>query len=334
MATAPTDTRVTSGPGVTHETEDLSDVIARIDPTEVPVYSGCSKGTATSIKHEWTVQALKAVDTENARNEGGEPDYEALAVPARYPNYTQIATRSGIVSGTYDSVDTVGSASRESTRQKVMAGLELRRDIERIITQVTDTNASPVDQVAKGTDPRRLGSFASWITNVSVGAGGAAPTGDGTDVPTVGTPRAFDTVGLIDPVLLDCYTNGGRPKVGYMTPAQKVAFSKQITDATAGGGSIYVTKPDTARSQFQFIGAADMYHSDWGPIEIAPSIHMAPGLVYWLDPNYMKICTLPGRNFQATDLAKTGDSTRFMVLWEGTVEATAPKAHGATYGLS
>lgn len=322
MAAAPANTELTVGPGVSHETEDLSDTIARIDPTEVPVYSNTSKGTATSIKHEWTVQELLAVDNTNRKNEGHEPDYEDLKTPDRFDNYTQISSRAGIVSGTFDAVDTVGGSDRESTRQKVMKGLELRRDLEAIVTR---------SQAKVAADPRQQAGMPAWISNAPNATTPA--TGDGTDVATPAGPVNFDSVALIDAALLAAYLEGGRPKTLYMSPGLKTQFSK-IPDATAGAGSIYVTKPDTSKSQFQFIGAADMYHSDWGPVEVIPSIHMEQGIVLCLDPNYMKITTLPGRNFQAKDIAVTGDSKRFMVLWEGCVEATAPKAHSIIVGLN
>lgn len=332
MSTAPSNTKIASGPGVTHETEDLSNVIARIDPTEVPVFSNMSKGTATSIKHEWTEQKLSAPDNDNAQYEGHEPQYETLNVPARFVNYTQISSRSGIVSDTYDAVDIVGGANRESTRQKVMKGLELRRDLEAIITRH--------DQVANGTDPRDGATLGTWIANASVGAtAGAPPTGDGTDGPTAGDTRALSAaVAPIDEAAMLAYVDGGRPKIMYMTPFMKTEFSK-IPDATAGGGSIYVTKPDTSGSQFQFIGAADAYHSDWGPLEVVPSIHMSKSgvnksSIYGLDPNYIKMAALPGRNFTARDLAKTGDSRRFMVVYEGCLEVNAPDAHFAIHDLT
>ena len=324
MATAPTGTTVSSGPGVTHETEDLSDVIARIDPSEVPVYSNLSKGTATSIKHEWTVQELLAVDGTNRKNEGFEPDYETLKVPNRMDNYTQISSRAGIVSGTYDAVDTVGGSDRESTRQKVMKGLELRRDLELIVTQ---------HQAKSGADPRAMGAIPSWISNAVVEGASTVPTGDGSDVSDLaGTDVAFASIAKVDAALLMAHLDGGKPKTLNMSPKLKTDWSK-IPDATAGAGSIYVTKPDTSGSQFTFHGASDAYHSDWGAVEVVSSIHMQKGLILALDPNYIKACALPGRNFAAKDIAVTGDSRRFMVVYEGTIEATAPKAHAMAVDL-
>jgi hypothetical protein len=208
--TVPTGTLLAVGPTFTHETEDLSDMIARIDPAECPVFSNTSKGTATSVKHEWTEQKLGAVDRENAQLEGDDPNYAALTTPERFSNYTQIVKRAGIVSGTMDAVETVGGNERETKRQKMLKGLEIKRDLEIIITQLVDDAGSPADQVSAAGPPRKMGGFASWITNTDQNAG-TLPTGDGSDVPIPGADRLLDTIDYIDNVLQDAHVDGGKP---------------------------------------------------------------------------------------------------------------------------
>ena len=311
---APANTRISSGPTVTHEKEDLSDVIARIDPDETPVYSALKKKKASAIKHEWTVQELKTVNATNIQAEGNDAPYEVLNIPARMSNSLQIATRAGIVSGTYDALDTVGG-ERESTRQKLMKSIELRRDIEIIITQ---------HENIKATDPRETASMSGYITNVDVGAGGAASSGDGVTALVPGTDGVWDTMEILDNVLEDCYKDGGKPKVLFMGPSLKRAFSR-LPDASIGENRINMTAPV---KEFEFVGSADVYLSDWGRLEVTPSIHMHAKSIYVIDPKWMCFCSLPGRLFMAEDLAKTGDARKFQVISEFTIEAHAPKAHG------
>ena len=43
--------------------------------------------------------------------------------------------------------------------------------------------------------------------------------------------------------------------------------------------------------------------------------------------------TTPGGSMATKDLGKEGDSDRFQVIWEGTLEMDAPKAHFAVLAL-
>lgn len=68
--------------------------------------------------------------------------------------------------------------------QKVLKGLELRRDIEHMIGNT--------DQARVTSGTRQAASLSTFMTNGSVGAGaGAFATGDGSDTPTGGDDRAL-----------------------------------------------------------------------------------------------------------------------------------------------
>ncbi|MGI9293515.1 MAG: SU10 major capsid protein [Pseudomonadales bacterium] len=309
-----------SGPGnATGEREDLSDVIARIDPSEVPIYSNMRKGSCNAINTEWLVQELAAVDTANKQPEGFEASFDAVTPTVRFNNYTQILARTAVVSGTMDSVNKAGR-NREIAYQRVLKGLEIRRDLDAIISG---------DFAADGVDPRGLASMKSWITNGSLGATGTFPTGDGTDLGTAGTPRAFNDVAFIDTSMQEAYEDGGNPRIMYMSPAQKVAFSK-IPSASIAENRFNMTSVGEAK----FIGSADIYLSDFGKLEVAVDRFMPVDRVYLVDPQYFECCTLPGRNFQTSPLSDTGDSEKHLVLWEGTIKASAPKAHAIIDDLS
>ena len=67
-------------------------------------------------------------------------------------------------------------------------------------------------------------------------------------------------------------------------------------------------------------------------IRMLPCRQMPTNTVFFVDPDYAKFAPL--RNFQTTDLAKTGDSIRKQILVEYTLEVCNEKAHGAVYDLS
>ena len=69
--------------------EDLSDVISMISPYDTPFFSMIGTVAATSTKHEWLRDSLKAVSSAGAL-EGDEFSGATLVDPTRTSNYTQI----------------------------------------------------------------------------------------------------------------------------------------------------------------------------------------------------------------------------------------------------
>ncbi len=300
------------------EREDLADVITRIDPDETPIFSALKKETGNGVFVEWQVQELAAAVATNYQNEGADAAYATPTATTRLGNYMQISQKDAAVSGTLDSVDKAGR-DREVAYQKVLKGLELRRDIEKYLTSDTARSAS---------DPRKAGTLSTWITNVDVGAGGAAPTGDGTDVPTGGTDRAM-TLAQIDTAMQAAYEDGGQPNMLVVSPAKKAAFSD------LNGGSVATNQINyTAPREAAIVGSVSLYLSDFGQLDVVIDRFQGDDRVFLLDSDYASICTLPGRNFNVEDLAKTGDAEKFQIITEFTLKVSAPKAHGAVYDLS
>ena len=300
------------------EREDLADVITRIDPDETPIYSALKKETGNGVFVEWQVQELAAAVATNYQNEGADATYDTPTATSRLGNYMQISQKDAAVSGTLDAVDKAGR-DKEVAYQKVLKGLELRRDIEKYLCS---------DTARSGSDPRKAGTLSTWITNVSVGSGGAAPTGDGTDVPTGGTDRAL-ALSQIDTAMQAAYEDGGQPNMLVVSPAKKAAFSD------LNGGSVATNQINyTAPREAAIVGSVSLYLSDFGQLDVVIDRFQGDDRVFLLDSDYASICTLPGRNFQVTDLAKTGDAEKFEIITEFTLKVSAPKAHGAVYDLS
>ena len=53
-----------------------------------------------------------------------------------------------------------------------------------------------------------------------------------------------------------------------------------------------------------------------------------------MDPDFYSIGHLPGRMFSVSDVAATGDATKFAIVSEWTLVMKAPKAHAAVVDLS
>ena len=301
------------------EREDLSDVITRIDPDETPIYSALRKETVNNTTFDWLVQELAAASASNFVAEGADASYATPTQAVRFSNnVTQISQKDAAVSGTLDSVDTAGRA-KETAYQKVLKGLELRRDIEK---GLCSDNAKATGAT------RETANLSSWITNVSVGSSGAAPTGDGSDVPTGGTDRDL-SLALIDAAHQAAYEDGGNPNMLVVSPAKKATFS-DLSSGSVATNQIQYTAPREAA----IVGSVSLYLSDYGELSVVIDRQMGNDRIYLLDSDYASICTLPGRNFLVEDLAKTGDAAKFQVITEYGLKVSAPKAHGAVYDLN
>ena len=322
MGAAASGTYITTGstPTPTNIREDLSDIIYQIDPTETPVVTALGRGdNAEQILTEWLVQELNAAG-KNAQPEGFEASYGAATAPDRLSNVCQIMSRTVSVSGSMSASNTVGAAD-EYDRQRILRGLEIKRDLEFALTN---------PQAKKTTDPREMGSLQAYIANQSVGATGTEATGDGTDVPVAGTDRAI-SLDLIAAVMEECFNNGGSPNIGVLSATLKRAFSGLAAGGATGAAqnSLSSTRPEPVT----IVGAVDVYRTDFGPIEMVPDRFMAAKTMLLLDPEYAEIAPLPGRDMITEDYAKTGDAQKGGVVFEGTLRVNAPKAHGAIYAL-
>lgn len=301
------------------EREDLSDVITRIDPDETPIFSALKKETGNGVFVEWQVQELAAAADDNYKNEGADAAYATPTQTTRLGNYMQISQKDAQVSGTLDAVDKAGR-DRETAYQKVLKGLELRRDIEKYLHS---------DNARSGSDPRKAGTLSSWITNVDDATGTSAATGNGTDVPDMAGTNRDMTLAQIDTAMQAAYTDGGQPNMLVVSPSKKAAFS-DLNSGSVATNQINYTAPREAA----IVGSVSLYLSDFGQLDVVIDRFAQDDRVYLLDSDYASICTLPNRNFTVQDLAKTGDSEKFQIITEFTLKVSAPKAHAAVYDLN
>jgi hypothetical protein len=303
------------------EREQLADIIYRIDPAETPIFSNVKKETSNGIFVEWQVQELTAASATNYHNEGATTSTAAATPTSRVGNYHQISKKVFATSGTLDAVDTAGR-EREHNYQKVLKALELRRDIEKAI--------GDTDVARSGSDPRKSASLSCWITNGSVGAtAGAFATGDGTDTITDGDDRAL-TLALIEDGMQDAWTDGGNPRLMVASATNRANFS----DLSASGNLVSNDVNMTAAKEVTYVGSTSVFLTDFGTVEAVPSRLMSNDRVFLIDPDYVSITTLKGRNFLEEDLAKDGDATTSHLVVEWSLKPTAPKAHAVVFDLN
>lgn len=308
-------------PSNTHQTyqavgirEDLADVIYRVAPEETPFINAAGRGKATNTYHEWQIEDLAAASASNAVIEGDDATTDAANLTSRVGNYTQISDKVARTTGTVDAVNKAGRG-KELTRQKVLKGLELKRDMEKQLLSNQASNAG-----AAGT-ARVSGGLQSWIeTNIDLGATGAAGgfASGTTSARTAGTDRPFAET-QVQAVMLSCFNNGSRPSLAFMGGARKQDFS-------AFTGIADIRKDVKGKNQAIIVGAADVYVSDFGEISTVPHPYMDDDVCLLINPDYVSVDYL--RPMSSVDLAKTGDSERAQMIVEYTLKVNNEKAHG------
>lgn len=299
--------------------EDLEDVIYRIDPTDTPFMNMVEKTKAKAVNHEWQTQSLANADTGNAVLEGDDATTDATTPTVRLGNICQISDKVARVTGTQQAVDHAGRDD-EMNYQKVLKGLELKRDLESIVVgtnQAKNTGGSGTARVTA--------SVLSWIkTNTSKGsAGGAADpsAADGTGTRTDGTQRAF-TESQLKTVLQSIWTNGGKPgdiMVG--------GFNKQVFSTFTGRS----TPQEDAKSK-KITASVDVYESDFGQLDITPNRFQRSRDCLVLQMDYWAMAYL--RNMKTVPLAKTGDSERVQLICEYAIVARNEKSSGGVFDLT
>jgi hypothetical protein len=128
--------------------------------------------------------------------------------------------------------------------------------------------------------PRETAGLGAWVaTNTSVGATGTDPSPiDGSDPRNDGTQRAF-TETLLKDVTQQIWTEGGKLKMLMLGSFNKVAASA-FTGIAAQRYNAQGAKPST------IIGAADIYVSDFGNLEIVPNRFQRSRDGWLIDPEY------------------------------------------------
>lgn len=306
--------------------EELSDVVSRITPEDTPIYSALSKGSAKSVHPEWETDELAAPE-ENIHPEGDEYVFDAITPPDRMGNYTQIMRKTWIISGTQEVVDEAGNVQKRRY-QKLKKGIEIRKDTELAIV----TNNASV-----GGATREFGGLPTWVeTNVSRGSGGANGGFDDatglTTAATNGTQRAF-TKAIVDDVAQQGYNSGANFRSLYVSPYIKSVFVTFMSDANVAPFR-YAVDNGNGNS---IIANADIYEGPYGKLMVKPNRVMATNAgvarnAFFLDNDMVSFLWL--RKIQNdSNLAKTGDADKGVIIGEGTLKVSNEKGIGIAADL-
>lgn len=295
--------------------EDLSNVITNIAPEETPFMSNIGRETVSNSLYEWQTDTLAAAAA-NKQLEGDDvTSFDAVTATVRLQNYAQISRKTIVLSATEEVVNKAGRRS-ELAYQIAKRGSELKRDQE-----FTMLNGA-VAAAGNTTTARGTASLQAFIkTNYDMQTNGANPSY--TTLPnsarTDGNVRTF-TETILKNVIQQVWTAGGTPKILMTGPVNKQRVSGFSGIASSRFNIEGGARPAT------IIGAADIYVSDFGNVQVVPNRFQRERDAFVIDPDYAKLMTL--RPYQQVELAKTGDAEKRMLIVEWGLKVTAENAHG------
>ena len=307
--------------------ESLSNVIYNISPEETPFMSNIGRENVKNTFFEWQTDSLAAASTTNAQIEGDDVSaYDSTSATTRVGNYTQVSRKTLILSGTLESVDKAGRRS-ELAYQLAKRSAELKRDMESIM--LTNQAASG-GSAGVSTALRKTGSLLAFLkTNTNKGSSGADPSyttqPNATRTDAVAADLRTFTEVILKDVIQQVWTEGGTPKILMVGPV-----NKQRVSGFAGIAEIRKDAP--GKGPATIIGAADVYVSDFGAVNVVPNRFQRERDAFVLDPEYAAVSFL--RPFQTVELAKTGDAEKRMIVVEWGLKVNQEAAHGLAADLT
>lgn len=274
---------------------------------------GSSTVTVTRGYGGTTPEAVAAGDTMhilgNASLEGQDADAARFTSRTRRANWTQIFSKTVLVSGSELAVRHLGVAD-ELDFQKTKALRELLRDLENTVLNGIAPAANEVgsDTVRRTTN----GVLPQLTTNRFIPGAGGFPSG--TDL---------DEAKLNAALRLIWERSSGQVDLIVVNGFQKRAISQ------FGAGSRAYAADDP-----RFTSQVAVYESDFGVQRVVLSRWVPRDAVLLLDSGRVQVLPLAGRSFHYRPLAATGDFEKGQVLGEYTLELRNEAAHGVIRGLA
>lgn len=306
--------------------EDLSNIIYNISPEDTPFMSSIGRENVNNTFFEWQTDALAAAVSNNAAIEGDDATLDARTATTRVGNYTQISRKVIGVSQTVEAVDKAGMKSYLAY-EMAKASAELKRDMESSLL------ANQAAVVGNSSTARRTAGLPAWLrTNTSKGVSGVDPTMSSTNdgypnaARTDGTQRAI-TETMLGDAIQQVWAQGGDPKIAMFGPV-----NKRKASAFAGIATNRISQNNGANQKFSIVAAADIYLSDFGKVAFVANRFQREREVFVLDPEYASVGFL--RNFKTEELAKTGDSTKKMIVVEYGLKVKTEKSHAIIADLT
>jgi hypothetical protein len=268
--------------------EQVSDVITNISPRKTPFQNGVGNEKVTQPLFQWQEDSLRA-PAANAAVEGADATFITVVPTVMRNNQTQIFTESVQVSDRADVVATYGR-KREMAYQMAKSSAAIKRDLE-----IAYVNLNQTKSAGNSTTASTCAGVQQQLDASSVIYSGAS---DGTK------PL---TEALLVSALQAAFTNGAEPSRVMVTPSNSVVVA---AFAAAAGRYRTITGSDAKT----IVNTVNLYVSPFGEQKVEINRWMRPGNTFIFEPDQWTKVTL--RPWERKNLAKTGDSTKAMLLGE------------------
>jgi hypothetical protein len=289
--------------------EDISEVITNLSPRKTPFQSAIGSEKVTQPLFQWQEDSLRAVAA-NAAVEGADASFITVVPTVMRNNYTQIFTEAVQVSDRADIVKTHGR-KKEFAYQMAKSAAQVKRDLENVLVGTAGTKASGSAAVAS-----TMAGFQQQL--------------DATTVSYMGAATALSEVGLVA-ALQTAYTNGADPTRIHVTPSNSVVLA---AFASAAGRYRTITGPNDKTTTL--VNVVNLYVSPFGEQKVEINRFQKAKNTLIFEPDMWQKVTL--RPWERKNLAKTGDSTKAMILGEFSLKhknffASAAVIDNATTGF-
>jgi hypothetical protein len=295
--------------------EDVTNAIYMVSKMDHPLTSLAGSSTADATYTEWPIDALPAINLNNATIEGDDAALSVATTPSRVGNYCQTLNYAFGISTQQQAIRKYG-VSDEKGRQTFKFGKAIANDFEAIIMNNQARVVGGAGTAAK------LRGLPSWITtNVSRGATGA--NGSASTAATDGTQRNFIEA-LFKGVIVSCATNSNAmPTVVMAGITGRANLSSQLS----GNTTRFNDMMDSTLN-----ASITVYRSDYGNLKLVPNVRMRERDMFFISPDYIKIRTL--EPLQRKKLADTGLSEKYQMWMNKTLEVSNEAAHGVLADLN
>jgi hypothetical protein len=316
----------TTNPGsAVSNREDLTNILAILEPESTPVISLAKKTKAEATTHSWTVDNLAAPDGAGI-DEGADVStfVNKFSGRAKLSNQVQKFRRAYQVSDTQQAVRSVGPA--DYAQAKIKALKEIKRDQEFRICSASDKTVED----GAGT-PNAMRGLGDWIDSAGPSD---VPSAYRTPAASIKEDASTMTEAEFNALITSMYRETG--EVNKTTLVADTALRRVITDYTRATAATYqVNEKATGK---KITNAVNTYDSDFGlisivsgnPVCMPQSSEQDTG--YFINESLIGLATLVPLG--STDLEDQGGGPRGYVDCHTTLEVYNPLGFGKITDLT
>lgn len=307
-----------TGAGVSNR-EDLIAKVTNVDPANTPLYSLASKGNASQVFHEWTLDKLDTPTTDGTTPGSDADNFEdAFKDRARIGNYCQRFFRTYGVDDFQEATESVGPA--DIARAEIKKMKEIARDMEATFLSDNTRQAG-----GSGTNPKSAGlgaiidsSGPSWV-----------PEDYRTPADSIKSDSSALTETDFNDIIASVFGETGTT-TGFTciagTQARRSITSFTRADTTSNDSTYQVMQYATDK---KVTFSVQQYDSDFGLVNIVngnPKCMPDNERAYLIDPSLISVASLYGT--ESKRLEDQGGGPRGWIRAAATLQVDSPLGLG------